>query len=72
MASYVLKGIRDGLLSLVDDDLGNTIDDLALPSGELSESIQSQFDEGKALRMSVLTAMWKQVVDEATVTNEGQ
>ncbi|MFD9270506.1 hypothetical protein ACFWB1_19485 [Streptomyces goshikiensis] len=39
--------------------LGHTRKDVELPSGELGESIKTQFAEGENLRIIVITAMGK-------------
>jgi translation initiation factor 5A len=53
---YTLINIDDGFLSLMLPD-GSTKDDVRLPEGELGQQIESQFDEGKELIITVLTAM---------------
>ncbi|MEU5231696.1 translation initiation factor IF-5A [Streptomyces anulatus] len=60
-AEFQLSGIDGGLLSLMDAS-GNTKDDVKLPAGDLGESIQAQFDEGKALLVTVLAAMGEEAV----------
>ncbi|KAG7194680.1 Eukaryotic translation initiation factor 5A [Scheffersomyces spartinae] len=53
---YQLLDIDDGYLSLMTQD-GDTKDDVKLPEGELGEKIQADFDEGKDLLVTILTAM---------------
>ncbi|EIE88376.1 hypothetical protein G6F46_003028 [Rhizopus delemar] len=53
---YQLINIDDGYLSLMTQD-GNTKDDVKLPEGDLGEKIQEEFDEGKDLLVTVVTAM---------------
>ncbi|KAL1915356.1 uncharacterized protein VTP21DRAFT_6814 [Calcarisporiella thermophila] len=58
---YSLIDIDDGFLSLMDND-GTTKDDVRLPEGELGEKLQADFDDGKDLVVSVLTAMGEEAV----------
>ncbi|RKP10284.1 eukaryotic translation initiation factor eIF-5A [Thamnocephalis sphaerospora] len=51
-----LLNVDDGYLSLMDTD-GNIRDDIKLPEGEIGESIEEQFNEGKELIVTVLSAM---------------
>ncbi|KAL1928708.1 hypothetical protein VTP01DRAFT_2494 [Rhizomucor pusillus] len=53
---YQLINIDDGFLSLMLND-GSTKDDVRLPEGELGEQLQADFDEGKDLLVSVVSAM---------------
>ncbi|KAI8320631.1 eukaryotic translation initiation factor 5A [Martensiomyces pterosporus] len=53
---YQLVDINDGFLSLMDDN-AEMKEDCKLPEGELGETIQADFDEGKDLLVTVLTAM---------------
>ncbi|AET39044.1 translation elongation factor eIF-5A Ecym_3574 [Eremothecium cymbalariae DBVPG len=53
---YQLLDIDDGFLSLMTMD-GETKDDVRAPEGELGETMQSAFDEGKDLMVTVITSM---------------
>ncbi|KAG5519808.1 hypothetical protein PMAC_000081 [Pneumocystis sp. 'macacae'] len=53
---YQLINIDDGFLNLITSD-GTTKDDVRLPEGELGEKIISEFDEGKDLIITVVSAM---------------
>ncbi|QLG73368.1 hypothetical protein HG535_0E04520 [Zygotorulaspora mrakii] len=53
---YQLLDIDDGYLSLMTMD-GETKDDVRAPDGELGEGIQSNFDEGKDLNVTIIAAM---------------
>lgn len=53
---YQLLDIDDGFLSLMTMD-GDTKDDVRAPEGELGDGIQSAFDEGRDLMITVITAM---------------
>ncbi|KAL7748986.1 translation initiation factor eIF5A [Sorochytrium milnesiophthora] len=53
---YQLLNIDDGFMSLMTSD-GGTKDDVKLPEGELGEKIQAEFDEGKDLLVTVVSAM---------------
>uniref|UniRef100_A0A060T3Y9 Eukaryotic translation initiation factor 5A n=1 Tax=Blastobotrys adeninivorans TaxID=409370 RepID=A0A060T3Y9_BLAAD len=53
---YQLINIDDGFLSLMTND-GDTKDDVRVPDGELGDKMQEDFDEGKDLLVTVLTAM---------------
>jgi len=62
-SEYSLINIDDGFLSLMTSD-GGTKDDVKLPDTELGEKLQDEFDEGKDLLVTVLTAMG----EEAAIT----
>lgn len=47
---------EDGFLSLMTAE-GGTKEDVKLPEGELGEKLQEDFDEGKDLMVSVVSAM---------------
>ncbi|KAG0786885.1 hypothetical protein G6F22_007495 [Rhizopus arrhizus] len=53
---YQLLNIDDGYLNLMTQE-GSTKDDVKLPEGDLGEKIQEEFDEGKDLLVTVVTAM---------------
>ncbi len=53
---YTLLDIDDGYLNLFTSD-GDTKDDVRVPEGELGDSIQSAFDDGKDLLITVISAM---------------
>lgn len=53
---YQLLDIDDGFLSLMTMD-GETKDDVRAPEGELGESMQAAFDEGKDLNVTIIAAM---------------
>ncbi|AAS53727.1 AFR356Cp [Eremothecium gossypii ATCC 10895] len=53
---YQLLDIDDGFLSLMTMD-GETKDDVRAPDGELGETMQASFDEGKDLMVTVITSM---------------
>ena len=53
---YQLLDIDDGYLSLMTND-GETKDDVKAPEGELGEQLQTAFDEGKDLMVTIITAM---------------
>ena len=53
---YQLLDIDDGFLNLMTQD-GDTKDDFKAPEGELGDSIQAAFDEGKDLLVTIITAM---------------
>lgn len=53
---YQLINIDDGFLSLLLED-GSTKDDVKLPEGEVGENMQNDFDEGKELLVTVVSAM---------------
>jgi len=65
---YTLVDLNDeGFLGLMDDS-GNVREDLKLPSGHdeaeaLARQIQSQFDEGKELILTVLKSMGEEQVN---------
>ncbi|MGW2364661.1 translation initiation factor IF-5A [Streptomyces sp. NPDC001667] len=53
---YQVIDIDDGFLSLMGDG-GDTKEDVKLPTGDLGESIESQYRSGKELVVTVITAM---------------
>ncbi|CAG8572613.1 11606_t:CDS:2 [Ambispora gerdemannii] len=53
---YQLLNIDDGFLSLMTSD-GSTKDDVRVPEAEIGEKIQSDFDEGKELLVTIISAM---------------
>ena len=53
---YQLLDIDDGFLSLMNMD-GDTKDDVKAPEGELGDQIQTAFDDGKDLMVTVISAM---------------
>jgi translation initiation factor 5A len=53
---YNLINVDDGFLSLMLND-GSTKDDVKLPEGELGDKLQEEFDEGKELLVTVVSAM---------------
>lgn len=53
---FQLLDIDDGFLSLMTTD-GDTKDDVKVPEGEIGDKIQSDFDDGKDLIISVISAM---------------
>lgn len=55
-AEYQLLDIDDGFLSLMTND-GDTKDDVKIPDGDLGDKIQNDFDDGKDLIISVISAM---------------
>lgn len=55
---YQLLDVDDGgFLSLMDNDTGDTREDIALPEGELGDEIKERFGNDEALLVSVLAAM---------------
>lgn len=53
---YQLIDIDDGFLSLMTQD-GATKDDIKLPEGELGSKIEADFNEGKDLLVTIISAM---------------
>jgi translation initiation factor 5A len=53
---YQLVNIDDGFLNLMTQD-GVAKDDVRVPEGDLGKQIQADFDDGKDLLVSILTAM---------------
>ncbi|CAI8495763.1 translation elongation factor eIF-5A [Hanseniaspora opuntiae] len=53
---FQLLDIDDGFLSLMDMD-GETKDDVKAPEGELGDNLQTAFDEGKDLMVTIISAM---------------
>jgi len=60
-AEYQLIMIDDGFLSLMTQE-GDTKDDVRVPDGELGEKISAEFEEGKDLLVSVISAMNEEAV----------
>ncbi|TCD69001.1 Eukaryotic translation initiation factor 5A [Steccherinum ochraceum] len=53
---FQLVNIDDGFLNLMNTD-GGSKDDVKLPEGDLGKQIQSEFDEGKDLLVTIISAM---------------
>ncbi|KAJ6256943.1 Eukaryotic translation initiation factor [Drechslerella dactyloides] len=53
---YQLVNIDDGYLNLIDTD-GNSKDDVKVPDSEIGKAVQDDFDAGKDLLITILTAM---------------
>lgn len=53
---FQLIDIDDGFLNLMTQD-GTTKDDVKCPEGELGEKLQAEFDEGKDLLVTIISAM---------------
>ncbi|KAJ2972239.1 hypothetical protein NUW54_g12314 [Trametes sanguinea] len=53
---YQLVNIDDGFLNLMTQD-GTPKDDVKLPEGDLGKQIQADFDEGKDLLVTIVSAM---------------
>ncbi|XP_036421313.1 eukaryotic translation initiation factor 5A-2 [Colossoma macropomum] len=53
---YQLVGVTDGFLSLMKDN-GEIREDLRLPDGDLGKEIESKFEAGEEMLISVLSAM---------------
>ena len=53
---YQLVNIDDGFLNLMDGD-GKSKDDVKLPESEVGEQIQTMFDDGKEVMVTIVSAM---------------
>ncbi|KAF5092785.1 hypothetical protein D0Z00_004412 [Geotrichum galactomycetum] len=53
---FQLIDIDDGFLNLMTND-GTTKDDVKAPEGELGDKLQSDFDDGKDLLVTIISAM---------------
>lgn len=53
---YQLVNIDDGFLNLMSND-GASKDDVKVPEGDIGEQISSQFDDGKDLMVTIVSAM---------------
>jgi translation initiation factor 5A len=53
---YVVLNVEDGFMSLM-TTTGETKDDVKVPEGELGEQIQSMFDDGKEIVVTVIKAL---------------
>lgn len=58
---YTLLDIDDGALTLLDQD-GSTKEDLNLPEGEIGNEIQTNFEEGKELILTIQAALDQEMV----------
>ncbi|CCE82727.1 Piso0_002469 [Millerozyma farinosa CBS 7064] len=67
---YQLLDIDDGFLSLMTQD-GDTKDDVKVPDGDLGAQIQSAFDEGKDLSVTIISSMGEEAAITARETNTG-
>ncbi|MBP2405759.1 translation initiation factor 5A [Streptomyces syringium] len=55
-SEYQLVDIADGFLSMMDDG-GEMKEDVKLPAGELGDAIAADFEAGKDLLVTVISAM---------------
>jgi len=53
---YTLVNIDDGFLNLMTAD-GTSKDDIRVPEGEMGDKIQADFDDGKELVVTIVSAM---------------
>ncbi|KAJ3483836.1 hypothetical protein NLI96_g6043 [Meripilus lineatus] len=53
---YQLVNVDDGFLNLMSQD-GNSKDDVKVPEGELGKQIEDDFDAGKDLLVTIISAM---------------
>ena len=53
---FQLVNIDDGFLNLMDGN-GTSKDDVRVPDGEVGDQIQSMFDDGKEVMVTVVSAM---------------
>ncbi|KAF8583427.1 eukaryotic translation initiation factor 5A [Ramaria rubella] len=53
---YQLVNVDDGFLNLMTQD-GTAKDDVKVPEGDLGKQIQADFDEGKDLLVTIISAM---------------
>ncbi|KAL9932445.1 hypothetical protein V8E36_008562 [Tilletia maclaganii] len=53
---YQLVNIDDGFLNLMTGD-GGSKDDVKVPEGEIGDNIQKDFDDGKDLLVTIISAM---------------
>ncbi|CAG8652624.1 5909_t:CDS:2, partial [Dentiscutata heterogama] len=58
---FQLLNVDDNFLSLMTND-GATKDDVRVPEGELGEKLQADFNEGKELLVTVISAMGEESV----------
>lgn len=61
MFSLIKVNIDEGFLNLMTQD-GTPKDDVKVPEGELGTQIQSDFDEGKDLLVTIVSAMGEEQV----------
>ncbi|CCG84953.1 protein of unknown function [Taphrina deformans PYCC 5710] len=57
---YQLVNIDDGFLNLMTNE-GVSKDDVKVPDGELGDKIQSDFDDGKDVLVSIVSAMGEEM-----------
>lgn len=62
---YSLINIDDGYLSLMTAD-GATKDDVKVPEGELADKLQAEFEEGKELLVTIVSAMGEEACISCT------
>jgi translation initiation factor 5A len=61
VAMYNQVNIDDGFLNLMNQD-GVSKDDVRVPEGDIGKGIQADFDDGKDLLVTILTAMNEEAV----------
>lgn len=67
---YQLINIDDGFLNLLTAD-GDAKDDVRLPEGDLGSKIESDFDEGKDLLVTIISAMGEEAAISAKEAPKG-
>jgi translation initiation factor 5A len=59
-SEYQLVNVDDGFLNLMTQD-GTSKDDVRVPEGELGDKIQADFDDGKDLLVTIVSAMGEEM-----------
>jgi len=69
-SEYQLVNVDEGFLNLLDSD-GNAKDDVKVPEGDLGKQIQSEFEEGKDLLVTIVSAMGEEQAISAKEAPKG-
>ncbi|KIJ47369.1 hypothetical protein M422DRAFT_28977 [Sphaerobolus stellatus SS14] len=67
---YQLVNIDDGFLNLMTQD-GTAKDDVKVPEGDLGSQIQTDFDDGKDLLVTIISAMGEEAAISAKEAPKG-
>ena len=54
------------------DDSSNTREDIKLPSGELGDEIRTKFENGDAVKVTVLQALGEEAIITCKLENESK
>lgn len=62
---------NDGYVSLMDDS-SDTRSDIKLPEGDLGQEIKTKFDNGDAVKVTVLQALGEEAIITCKIENDSR